>query len=74
MTNNAFQFLVLFLGQIFRLFTSWYIPGTNVTPAGVLFFIAFAGLSIRFVKALFLNYVSSEVSQNRFDQRSTHAK
>lgn len=59
MTQNAFQFLGAFLAQIFRLFTSWYLPGTNVTPAGALFFVAASILALRFIKALFLRYTSS---------------
>lgn len=50
MTNDAILVLGTLFNTIWRLFTSWYIPGTNgVTPAmAFLFFIA-AGIGLRFV-------------------------
>lgn len=32
MTRDAFFFLSTLFSNIWRLFNSWYIPGTNVTP------------------------------------------
>lgn len=59
MTNSAFQFLSAFLTQIFRLFTSWHLPGTNVTPAGAIFAVLAMSLSVRFIKNLFTGEISS---------------
>lgn len=41
MTDDALSVVSLLFGSVFRLFNSWYIPGTNVTPAVALFGILF---------------------------------
>lgn len=33
MTEQAFQILQTLFSTIWRLFTGWHIPGTNLTPA-----------------------------------------
>lgn len=35
---------------IWQFFTSWYIPGTNVTPAGMAFFLLLAAFVLRTVR------------------------
>lgn len=35
--------------QIWRLFTGFYIPGTSVTPAMLLFFPIYVGLIVKFI-------------------------
>lgn len=49
MTNDALSVVSVLFNTLFRLFTSWYIPGTNVTPAVAIFGIAFIMLSFRLV-------------------------
>lgn len=39
--------------EVWHLFNGFYIPGTNVTPAGFLFMALFIVLVIRFVKRIF---------------------
>lgn len=41
MTNDALSVLVCLFHNIWRLFNSWRIPGTNVTPAEAAFGILF---------------------------------
>lgn len=42
MTADAILIVRFLFGQIWRLFTSWYIPGTRVTPAAMaMFMLAF---------------------------------
>ena len=41
MTDDALSVVSLLFSSVFRLFTSWYIPGTNVTPAVAFFGILF---------------------------------
>lgn len=45
------------LNMIFKigwdLLTSFYIPGTNVTPAGFMLFVVVSGLSLKFLLSLF---------------------
>lgn len=53
MTNDALLVVKCLFGTIWRLFTSWYIPGTMVTPATAALFFAAAGISLRFVLNLF---------------------
>lgn len=52
MTRDAFNVLGTLIAQIWRLFNSWYLPGTNVTPAGFFLLIAFLALIIRFIKRI----------------------
>lgn len=52
MTNDAIQVLECLFETVWLLFTSWYIPGTDVTPAGAFMFFAFAGLALRFLYRL----------------------
>ena len=52
MTRNAFDVLAFLLRQIWRFFNSWYIPGTNVTPAGFMLLVLFLALVIRFIKRI----------------------
>lgn len=49
MTNDALLVVKCLFGTIWQLFTSWHIPGTNVTPAGAALFFASAGIGLRFV-------------------------
>lgn len=53
MTNNFFLALQWWFSSAWRLFTSFYIPGTNVTPAGMLLFGASAYVGVKFVKYIF---------------------
>lgn len=52
MTDDAVLVLKCLFDSIWMLFTSWYIPGTDVTPAGAFMFFAFAGLALRFLYRL----------------------
>lgn len=52
MTNDAILVLECLFESVWLLFTSWYIPGTDVTPAGAFMFFAFAGLALRFLYRL----------------------
>lgn len=53
MTNDALLVVRFLFGAIWSLFTSWYIPGTKVTPATAALFFSAAGISLRFVLNLF---------------------
>lgn len=53
MTNDALSVLVCLFTNIWRLFNSWRIPGTNVTPAEAGFGILFTVILFNFIaKAL----------------------
>lgn len=58
MTSDAILVLGSLFGVIWRLFTSWYFPGTNVTPAVAFMFLLAAALGLRFIRRL--TSVSSE--------------
>lgn len=49
MTNDAISVLVCLFSNIWRLFNSWFIPGTNVTPAEAFFGILFTVMMFNFV-------------------------
>lgn len=52
MTNDALSVVGALFSTVFKLFTSWYIPGTNVTPAVALFGILFVSFMFRFFAKL----------------------
>lgn len=47
MTDDSLSVVSLLFGTVFRLFNSWYIPGTNVTPAVALFGILFISVMFK---------------------------
>lgn len=49
MTNDALSVLVCLFTNIWRLFNSWCIPGTNVTPAEAAFGILFTVMMFNFL-------------------------
>ena len=49
MTNDALSVVGTLFGAVFTLFNSWYIPGTNVTPAVAFFGILFITLLFRII-------------------------
>lgn len=49
MTNDAILVLQCLFQTIWRLFTAWHIPGTQVTPAAMALFLLIAVLSLRFL-------------------------
>ena len=52
MTDDALDVVSVIFDTIFQLVTSWYIPGTNVTPAVALFGVMFISLMFRFFAML----------------------
>lgn len=52
MTVNALDSITFILAWGWRFLTGVYIPGTNVTPGAVLFFVAFVKVVISFIKRL----------------------
>lgn len=52
MTDDALLVVECLFNVIWQLFTSWYIPGTNVTPAAFFLFLGVASLSLRFLYRL----------------------
>ena len=53
MTSNFFLALKFWFETAWNLMTSFYIPGTNVTPAGMILFGASAYIGIKFIKYIF---------------------
>lgn len=47
MLQSTFDILSVVFTQLWRLFTSWHIPGTVVTPAAFLLAILFAAVFLR---------------------------
>lgn len=52
MTSEAFSFLKGVISQFFKIFTSWHVPGTNVTPAMWFVFLLSVGILFRFLGKL----------------------
>lgn len=60
MTNDALLVVEALFRTIFALFTSWYIPGTNVTPAVAFFGILFVVTFFRVFGKLFGAFETSQ--------------
>lgn len=52
MLENTLTIITFIFTRIWKLFSGWYIPGTNVTPANLFLLIIFAAIVIRFVKRI----------------------
>lgn len=63
MTGDAILVVQALFSMIWRLFTTWHIPGTNVTPASWAFFALSAVLVIRVCRMLF-GYHGSDGGNN----------
>lgn len=60
MSNDALMVVQTLFSVIWRIFTSWHIPGTNVTPAVMALFLASAGIGLRLLVRFFdANYAAS---------------
>lgn len=53
MTSNALEILRFFFAWGWRFFTGFYIPGTNVTPGGLLLFVFLLSILIGWLRSLF---------------------
>ena len=53
MTDDALLVLKSIFGTCFKLLNSWYIPGTNVTPAVALFGLLFLAILFRIITYVF---------------------
>lgn len=53
MTYDALLVVHFLFNEIWSLFTSWYIPGTNVTPASMAFFLLASFAVIKILKSYF---------------------
>lgn len=55
MSRSVFSFLqVLFTGA-WKFFSEFYIPGTNVTPAGLFLLVMFITITIKLIKKITYN-------------------
>lgn len=52
MTGEVLTLMTGLFAQFWRLFTSWHVPGTNLTPAGWFLFLLSAGVLFRFLAKL----------------------
>lgn len=53
MTADVVLIIRTLFTSVFSLFTSWYIPGTNVTPASFFIFLIVAFLVLRVISRVF---------------------
>lgn len=49
MTRDGLLVVRCLFETVWRLFTSWHIPGTETTPAAFLMFIGVCGLALKFL-------------------------
>lgn len=69
MTNDALAVVSCIFTNVFRLFNSWYIPGTNVTPAVLLFGSLFLSIVFRFLSDSLGLFTRSGGRDNRFNRK-----
>ena len=65
LTDDALLVLDCLFKTIWKLFNSWYIPGTNVTPAVMIFGFLFLGICFRFIGHFFGLWESISCSSPR---------
>lgn len=53
MTSDAIQVLTFVFTSVWRLFNSWYIPGTHTTPAAFAMFSLTVLLTIKILRMIF---------------------
>jgi hypothetical protein len=53
LTDDALLVVKSIFGSCFKLLNSWYIPGTNVTPAVALFGLLFLAILFRIITHVF---------------------
>lgn len=73
MTTEAAQFFGWFWQTFWQFFNSWYIPGTNVTPAGFMLFSVFTYLVLKFLN-VFIGFGSISSSDINSTQRKLGGK
>ena len=66
MTSDSYAIISTTITQIWRLFTSWTVPGTNVTPGEWFMFLVVAGVAIRTFKRI----MSRDISENSGGKKS----
>lgn len=54
MTSDALLIVQFLFTSIWRFFTSWYIPGTKITPAAMSFLLLASFFILRWIKQYFL--------------------
>lgn len=64
MIDKAYEILEHIIYWSWQLFVSWYIPGTNITPASLFLFFALANLTIRFIKRLFTGNFGGSIGRS----------
>lgn len=53
MTSDAIQVITFVFSTLWRLFNSWYIPGTHTTPAAFALFSLTLLLTVKVVRMIF---------------------
>lgn len=73
MTSDALAVVQCLFDTLWRLFTSWNIPGTNVSPAEMGLFLIAAGIGLRFVFSFLTGNragVGSAISDKKFSDEA----
>lgn len=65
MTSDGLLVLECLFSTVWRLFTTWNIPGTAVTPGGFLAFLVLAGIVLRWLSRLFEVQLGARVVWDR---------
>lgn len=68
MTNDAVAVVKCLFQTIWQLFSSWHIPGTDVTPAAFALFLISSGIGLRYVLQ-FLHSPNASASQTAYSEK-----
>ena len=74
MTSDGVLIVRNLFENIWKLFTSWTIPGTFVTPLAWGLMATFVGLTIRFISRVTMSYDSSDVPLSKHTFNTPHYK
>lgn len=71
MTEDVYDFVLGVFSTLFSIFSSWHIPGTNLSPAMWFVFLLSAGVLFRFLKKLGFGSASFDDVNNaaKFDKK-----
>lgn len=69
MSADAIAIVRFIFHMIWMLFTSWYIPGTNVTPAAMAFFLLVSSFTLKTLAWMLNRGVADGPMGNSSDER-----
>lgn len=73
MSSNAMQFFQLIVNSMWKLFTTWKLPGLGFTPAQFVCFLVLFPIVLRFVSDIISGGVSGFVARENIRRQVDHS-